>query len=358
MMGGLRGFLICCTLPGAILITSSIAIFARAGGPPQPAAEARPAGPRLESFYATFSTSEIVHVERAGAGVTVRVIEKVVLDDFCGQEVVLARDVALPDTPIDAAAGVPLCTLPTERATSAFERARLKERPQVADGGHGGLAAESIVAVCDGRERRFSFEYFDRPYIDPERLQRLDPIVHALWSMRERVKALARRTAGAAWPSDAEAETLGTHAAADLLAGRYDGAYGDRCIDEAGKKAPCHPPFWRQEIGNYAGPPAERGPRYGEIFDRTAWRLTHYVAPEFYALAARAFVQGEVRLRLRVDSATGVVTEATLVKALPLLSDGALRASRQWRFEPGSTPVEPFEMTLNFKVTCPNRPTP
>jgi TonB family protein len=358
MMGRLRGFLICCTLSGAILITSSMAIFAQAGGSPQPAAKAQPAGRRLESFYATISNSEIVHVERAGAGVTVRVIEIVTLDEICFQDVVLARDVALPDTPIDAAAGVPLCTLPQERATSAFKRARLEEPPQTIDGGLWGLAAESIVAVCDGRERRFSLEYFDKHYIDPERLQRLDPTVHALWSMRERVKSLARRTAGAAWPSDAEAETLGTRAAADLLAGRYDGAYGDRCIDNARKKARCHPPYWRQEIGDYAGPPVERGPRYGELFDRTAWRFTHYVAPEFNVLAARASLQGDVLLRLRVDSATGAVTQSELVKSRPLLGDDALRASRQWRFEPGSTPVEPFEMTLSFKVTCPNRVMP
>jgi TonB family protein len=356
-MGRLRVLLSSCMF-GAILIASSLAIFAQAAGSPRLGAEAQPAGPRLESFYATFSTTDIVHVEPAGAGVKVRVIEQSIVDEmFCHQPVILARDVVLPDTSIEAAAGVPLCTLSPERATRAFDRARLKEPPQAVDGGLWGLAAESIVAVCDGRERRFSFEYFNsRPYIDPDRLQRLDRAVHALWSMRERLTSLARRTAGAAWPSDAEAEALGTRAAADLLAGKYDGAYGDRCIDAAGNKARCHPPFWRQELGDYAGPPAERGPRYADTFDRTAWRLTHFVAPAFNELAARARIEGDVRLRLRVDSATGTVTEAALVKGRPLLNDSALQAVRQWRFEPGSTPVEPFEVALNFKVTCPNRP--
>jgi hypothetical protein len=46
------------------------------------------------------------------------------------------------------------------------------------------------------------------------------------------------------------------------------------------------------------------------------------------------------------------VTWAEAVDGPALLHEAALKAARQWEFVPGTTPVNPFEVTLAFQLRC------
>src|SRR5262245_44697715 len=77
-------------------------------------AGAQPRG-QLQSFYATESTFQIVHVEPSGAGVKVRVIDLDFHDDRCWQRIVRAYDVELPHMSVAALAGPRICALDPAR---------------------------------------------------------------------------------------------------------------------------------------------------------------------------------------------------------------------------------------------------
>jgi TonB family protein len=305
---------------------------------------------RLESFYVTFSNSTIVHVEAVDAGVKVRLIHIDVHDDFCGTRVVRAYEVVVPSTTVEALAGTAICALSERRVDRAVERSR-EAFMRTRDGIPSGPPFDAVVATCGGREQRFVFDYFSKPGIDEAALKRLDSEAHALFTVGERLVA---RVSGSA-PGVATQEALGTAAAADLLAGKYDGAYRDMCVDENGKRTGCSPAFWTQVLGGYTGPPEQRGPLPVELVDRSSWQFVRYVPPLFPPIALSARIFRDVRLRLEVERVTGAVTQAAVVEGHALLNDAALTAARQWRFVPGTNPADPFEVTLRFELRCPAR---
>jgi TonB family protein len=305
---------------------------------------------RLESFYVTLSNSTIVHVEALDTGVKVRVIHIDLHDDFCWTRVVRAYEVVLRNTTLEALAGTALCALSERRVDRSVERSR-EEFIRTRDGIPTGTFFDAVVATCRGRVRRFVFDYFSKPGIDETTLKRLDPDVHALITLGERVVA---RVDGSA-PGVAAQEALGTAAAADLLAGKYDDVYQGMCWDGKGKRAGCLPAFWTQVLGEYTGPPEQRGPLPVELVDRASWQFVHYVPPVFPSIALSARIHRDVRLLLEVQRSTGAVAQATVIEGHALLNDAALAAARQWRFVPGTNPADPFEVTLRFELKCPAR---
>lgn len=81
-------------------------------------------------------------------------------------------------------------------------------------------------------------------------------------------------------------------------------------------------------------------------------KRVHYVAPEYPQEALAARVGGIVIVELALG-ADGVVTDARILKSIPLLDQAALDAVRQWRYEPRATPAM-LTTTVNFVL--PSRP--
>jgi protein TonB len=79
-----------------------------------------------------------------------------------------------------------------------------------------------------------------------------------------------------------------------------------------------------------------------------------HVNPVYPEVAARAMVQGSVVVELQV-STQGRVTDARIVKGIPLLNDAALAAVRQWVYTPPLVDGVPVRLimtvTVRFKVT-------
>jgi len=83
-------------------------------------------------------------------------------------------------------------------------------------------------------------------------------------------------------------------------------------------------------------------------------KLVDRVEPAYSAEARKARISGIVIVEARIDE-SGRVTDAMVVKPLPFgLSEAALDAVKQWRFEPGTLDGKPvpvvFNVTVNFKL--------
>jgi TonB family protein len=92
-----------------------------------------------------------------------------------------------------------------------------------------------------------------------------------------------------------------------------------------------------------------------ELVDEASWQFADYRPPIYPPIAFSARIHGDVRLRLEVDRVTGVVTQAAVIEGNTFLDAAALAAARLWRFVPGTTPANPFEVTVRFEVRCPPR---
>ena len=79
-------------------------------------------------------------------------------------------------------------------------------------------------------------------------------------------------------------------------------------------------------------------------------KAIHKVEAEYTVEARQERIQGVVILRLQIDEAGGV-TDAEVLKGLPLgLSEAAIAAARQWRFEPATRDGEPVPAQRNVVV--------
>jgi periplasmic protein TonB len=79
-----------------------------------------------------------------------------------------------------------------------------------------------------------------------------------------------------------------------------------------------------------------------------------HVDPVYPEIAARAMVQGNVVVELQV-SPQGRVTDAQIVKGIPLLNEAALQAVRQWVYTPTLVDGVPVRLimtvTVRFRIT-------
>jgi periplasmic protein TonB len=79
-----------------------------------------------------------------------------------------------------------------------------------------------------------------------------------------------------------------------------------------------------------------------------------HVSPVYPEVAARAMVQGNVVVELQVNT-QGRVTDAQVVKGIPLLNEAALAAVRQWVYTPPLVDGVPVRLimtvTVHFKLT-------
>ncbi len=308
---------------------------------------------RLESYFVTLSDYRILDVRPSPSGAAIRVIHLHLIEDTCWTRVMRAYEVTLPDTTAEALAGTPLCTLTQRRVERAIERSH-PEFVRATDGIPYGTYFDSIVSVCDGRPRRLVFDYNPwgldaTPGIDPVKLRDYDPAVYAAFRMGQRIAATAALSA----PAIDVQEEQGTAAAAELVAGRYDIAYRDMCWNERNSRTRCTPAFWRQLLGHYTGPPEQRGPLPPELLERDSFKFARYIEPEFPRIALSARIFGDVKMRLTVERETGAVVNVALLDGRPLLNTAAITAAWQWLFVAGTTPPEPFDVTVHFEEKCP-----
>lgn len=88
-------------------------------------------------------------------------------------------------------------------------------------------------------------------------------------------------------------------------------------------------------------------------FTMTGLAVLHRVEPLYPDIARRARVQGAVVLLMTVDD-QGLPTEVKVLEGPLVLQEVAMRAARQWRFEPARMEGRPvpasFRLTLNFSL--------
>ena len=101
-----------------------------------------------------------------------------------------------------------------------------------------------------------------------------------------------------------------------------------------------------------AGPSDTAAPAGGPItLSGDAVRILRQVNPVYPSMAMAAHLQGQVVIRMTID-AQGLPSVVEAVSGPQVFHEPALRAARQWRFEPARQNGEPvpatFLLTLNF----------
>jgi TonB family protein len=100
-------------------------------------------------------------------------------------------------------------------------------------------------------------------------------------------------------------------------------------------------PFWAEALQQIRRPP---GP-----FTVNAARILHKVPPEYPKKARKAHVEGVVRLHAIIGKG-GDIRDLEVVSGDPLLTDAALKAVRQWRYEQTLLNGEPVEVDTTIDV--------
>lgn len=98
---------------------------------------------------------------------------------------------------------------------------------------------------------------------------------------------------------------------------------------------------------------AETSQARAVTLDVSALDILRKVDPAYPSMARAAHLQGTVVLLMTID-ALGVPTDVQVLAGLPAFREEALRAARQWRFEParvnGHAVPASFRLTLNFRL--------
>jgi TonB family protein len=137
----------------------------------------------------------------------------------------------------------------------------------------------------------------------------------------------------------------------ELQSGRYDAALAAASRGNVGSGAAT----FRSLLAQYRGPITAAEAAGGftpELVNAEAYRFSHFVAPAYPPLAKQARVQGEVRLQLTLDRATGEVLDVAAVSGHALLKPPAIYAAQQWRFKPNSTDYDKVDVTIEFPLRC------
>ena len=301
----------------------------------------------LRSFFVQLAGEmgdDIVSVEQVGPDVRVRVIRVTRAHHLCANRLVYASQAILPDTSVQAVAGVSLCKWSVGAVDRAAERARRYLSTVDFFG-----SIDTLVADCGGRERVFPFRQRPGRIVIEEVLGRQNPEVLAMWTLGRRLASMV-----GVETTSPEREALGTSLLPELVSGKFEAAFRDWCVDTVTHKTiSCRPNYLAWQLEGYQGPPSRRGPLPIEPRERDSLRFSHYVAPEMPMIALSARVFGDVRLRLTADRETGAVTSVEVRSGVPLLTPAAVAAARQWRFALDTVPTAPVEVTLPFQIVCP-----
>ena len=104
-------------------------------------------------------------------------------------------------------------------------------------------------------------------------------------------------------------------------------------------------------VGEPLPPPPPAPPKaYRVGGDIQAPALIHRVEPEYPGVAVSGKITGIVILEATVNEA-GAVTDVTLLRSIPLLDKAALKAVRQWRYQPLMLNGQAVPFILTVTVT-------
>jgi TonB family protein len=104
-------------------------------------------------------------------------------------------------------------------------------------------------------------------------------------------------------------------------------------------------PFWSEQLQSLRASPSA-GPI---AYNVRAARILHKVSPKYPKKARKERVQGVVRLHAIIGK-DGTVHELSVISGPALLTDAALQAVRQWRYEPTLLNGEPVEVDTTIDV--------
>ena len=106
-------------------------------------------------------------------------------------------------------------------------------------------------------------------------------------------------------------------------------------------------PFWAEGLQQVRRP--QTGPLQNGPFTINAARLVHKVSPEYPKKARKEHVEGVVRLHAIIGR-DGAPRELTVLSGDPLLTGAALKAVRQWRYQPTLLEGQPVEVDTTIDV--------
>ena len=212
-------------------------------------------------------------------------------------------------------------------------------------------ANQTIVAKCGTKE--ILYELPDQDLLKFEALKRADARIAALWDLKDDVEDRAFGKdfafAKATTEQNKERQELGAKFVPEILAGKFDSGFADstcafaECRDHNAKSA----------LQGYKGPIDDKDPAFVELLNAASLHLAKYDLPSYPREAQRTLAQGEVRLRIFFDPATGLVTNAEPLSGDDKLQDASVKAAQSWRFETGAALKSPIEVTLRFGFHCP-----
>jgi TonB family protein len=331
-------------------LLSVLALFLGVGvlvsGSPATTAKSRDA---LQSFYivshvvsdaAPLWYDYVLDVTPVDRGVLIRDIRLAPLNSYCNRPVtVKAAERVVPNSNVKSLAKIPLCSFNEADVAAAIEAARSKSIESIDDS-----VRFTIVAKCGTTSR-----IFDLPFpelMDFALLKRKNPAVASLWnlslSIRRRVFGKNFSFYGVSRSQDSSFQELGSRLAPALKSGMYDQGFA--------RDAPLS-----SVMDDYVGPVEDPNSAHVELFGVSSARFRKYMAPRFPPLALQARIQGDVRLRIRVEIQTGDVQVLEVISGHPLLVDAALAAVRQWQFQPDADLQKTYEVGLKFDLGCSSR---
>ncbi len=219
-----------------------------------------------------------------------------------------------------------VCGMEQLQAPTPKGRPNLEEHP----------VAETIVAVCNGEERVLRFPAL--PMKQAERLLESRSQTGRLYRLQGRIIAAAFPE-GSPFDTSAERPDLERAAAAfvgELRCGGFDAGRPDR---------------WRDRLDAEYHKDGPLCPEGRLVEESVPLRWSRYQAPAYPRLGRLARQQGQVRIELEINKATGAVDSVRVLDGNEILASAVVGAAAGWILErPAPERVEAlFEFSLEAR---------
>ena len=135
------------------------------------------------------------------------------------------------------------------------------------------------------------------------------------------------------------------------MSGKFDSGFPDSTC----AFADCRVHNAKSALQGYSGPINEKDPASVEVVNFSSLHLVKTQLPEYSREAQRAHAQGDVRLKVYFDPATGQVTKVEPESGDDKLQDSAAKAAQTWQFQGGIALKSPVDVTLRFEFHCPGK---
>ncbi len=297
------------------------------------------AGP---SFY-----YRVIEVRPEGPDTVVRYIRIAPLNLVCSRHVIVqSRETKLRNT---SPAHVVGQSNPCGVTSPAFQAA-LKRYAQ--RDGHFEAISFGIVAKCGSGTTALSLPISEN--VQMSKLKRAHPEMGRLFDL---TSVIVRRAFGEKDVFNDIAETDAQElqrSGAALMPGLLSGTY-DQGLAEATKSGVSgwKSPSFRELLKDYSGPINNAPALTPQLMDAGSYQFARYIDPVYPVLAKSALLGGKVHLRLTITPSTGEVTGVGLISGHPILTQSAISAAKQWRFEPSSVTSESLNVVLDYSLRCP-----